>query len=117
MARDGCAFVKMKVGTHPDDDPRRVAVAKAAIGEATLFVDANGAYSVKQSLTLAQRISPTRMSAGSRSLSLPMICGSCGSSRARSAGNGNSRRRIRLHGLIMCARCWKPVRWTCSKPM
>ena len=43
----------MKVGTDPDDDPRRVALAKAAIGEATLFVDANGAYSVKQALTLA----------------------------------------------------------------
>lgn len=53
VSGDGCAFVKMKVGTDPDDDPRRVALAKAAIGEATLFVDANGAYSVKQALTLA----------------------------------------------------------------
>lgn len=55
VARDGCAFVKMKVGTDPDDDPRRVAVAKAAIGEARLFVDANGAYTVKQALALAAR--------------------------------------------------------------
>ncbi len=31
---DGCRWVKMKVGTHPDDDPRRVAVAKSAIGGA-----------------------------------------------------------------------------------
>ena len=53
VARDGCAFAKMKVGTDPDDDPRRVAIAKAAIGEATLFVDANGAYTVKQALALA----------------------------------------------------------------
>lgn len=53
--RDGCTFVKMKVGTDPDDDPRRVAVAKAAIGNAILFVDANGAYSVKQALALAAR--------------------------------------------------------------
>lgn len=51
--RDGCAFVKMKVGTDPSDDPRRVAVAKAAISEATLFVDANGAYTVKEALALA----------------------------------------------------------------
>src|SRR5947209_232115 len=34
--RDGCAFVKMKVGTDPESDPRRVAVAKEAIGDATL---------------------------------------------------------------------------------
>jgi L-alanine-DL-glutamate epimerase-like enolase superfamily enzyme len=53
VSRDGCAFVKMKVGTDPEDDPRRVAVAKAAIGEATLFVDANGAYSVKQAIAFA----------------------------------------------------------------
>ncbi len=53
VSREGCAFVKMKVGTKPKDDPRRVAVAKAAIGSATLFVDANGAYSVKQALALA----------------------------------------------------------------
>ena len=55
VARDGCAFVKMKVGSNPTDDPRRVAVAKAAIGGATLFVDGNGAYSIKQALALATR--------------------------------------------------------------
>ena len=54
MERDGCRWVKMKVGTHPEDDPRRVAVAKRAIGERTLFVDANGAYDTKQALLLAQ---------------------------------------------------------------
>ena len=59
--RDGCAFVKMKVGTDPDDDPRRVAVAKAAIGEAMLFVDANGAYTVKQALALAARFADQRV--------------------------------------------------------
>lgn len=50
VERDGCRWVKMKVGTHPTDDLRRVRVAKAAIGDATLFVDANGAYSVKGAL-------------------------------------------------------------------
>jgi L-alanine-DL-glutamate epimerase-like enolase superfamily enzyme len=50
---NGCAFVKMKIGTDPEDDPRRVKLAKEAIGDAQLFVDANGAYSVQQSLTLA----------------------------------------------------------------
>jgi L-alanine-DL-glutamate epimerase-like enolase superfamily enzyme len=53
VERDGCRFVKMKIGTHPEDDPRRVRVAKGAIGDATLFVDANGAYGVKQALALA----------------------------------------------------------------
>lgn len=52
--RDGCTCVKMKIGSHPDDDPRRVAVAKSAIGDATLFVDGNGAYTVKQALALAE---------------------------------------------------------------
>ncbi|HLH94858.1 MAG TPA: enolase C-terminal domain-like protein [Xanthobacteraceae bacterium] len=55
VAREGCAFVKMKIGTDPKDDPRRVAVAKKAIGAATLFVDANGAYTAKQALALAAR--------------------------------------------------------------
>ena len=53
VERDGCRAVKMKIGSHPDDDLRRVGVAKEAIGEASLFVDANGAYSVKQALRMA----------------------------------------------------------------
>jgi L-alanine-DL-glutamate epimerase-like enolase superfamily enzyme len=48
--------VKIKVGTHPDCDLKRVAVARKAIGSATeLFVDANGAYSRKQALDFAER--------------------------------------------------------------
>lgn len=55
-ARDGIRFVKMKVGTNPGDDPRRVHVARRAIGAGVaLFVDANGAYTAKQALALAQR--------------------------------------------------------------
>ena len=53
VERDGCRMVKMKVGSHPDDDSRRVRVAKGAIGDAALFVDANGACSVKEALRLA----------------------------------------------------------------
>ena len=52
----GTPRVKMKVGAQPDQDPARVAAAREAIGtEPALFVDANGAYSVKQALALAQR--------------------------------------------------------------
>lgn len=57
VARDGCSFVKMKVGSDPERDPARVAAAKDAIGDATLFVDANGAYSVQQALIMAERFS------------------------------------------------------------
>lgn len=49
-------MVKMKVGSDPFDDPRRVRVARQAVGEdIDLFVDANGAYATKQAIALAQR--------------------------------------------------------------
>ncbi len=54
-AEKGFLFVKMKIGTHPGDDPRRVQVARKAIGDkVALFVDANGAYAAKQAIYLAQ---------------------------------------------------------------
>lgn len=54
VANEGCAFVKMKVGSKPAADPARVKVAKQAIGDqAALFVDANGAYGLQQALELA----------------------------------------------------------------
>ncbi|HEU5019322.1 MAG TPA: enolase C-terminal domain-like protein [Pseudolabrys sp.] len=52
---DGCRWVKMKIGSQPDEDPSRIEAAKRAIGSATLFVDANGAYSRKQALAFAER--------------------------------------------------------------
>ncbi len=52
--RDGCRFVKMKIGSEPARDPARVAKAAAAIGDHELFVDANGAFSVKQALRFAE---------------------------------------------------------------
>jgi L-alanine-DL-glutamate epimerase-like enolase superfamily enzyme len=53
VADDGCRWVKMKIGTDPERDPHRVEVARAAIGERGLFVDANGALDVKQAAGLA----------------------------------------------------------------
>jgi L-alanine-DL-glutamate epimerase-like enolase superfamily enzyme len=51
----GIPRVKMKIGTHPDQDPHRIAVARDAIGdEAHLFIDANGAYSRKHALYFAE---------------------------------------------------------------
>ena len=52
----GIPRVKMKVGSVPEDDPARVRCAREAIGpNAELFVDANGAYTRKQALRLADR--------------------------------------------------------------
>jgi L-alanine-DL-glutamate epimerase-like enolase superfamily enzyme len=52
-AADGLSWVKMKVGSDPAADPARVRRARRAIGDAGLFVDANGAYTRKQALALA----------------------------------------------------------------
>lgn len=52
-AAEGFASVKMKVGREPDRDVTRVRIARAAIGDLDLFVDANGAYERKQALGLA----------------------------------------------------------------
>lgn len=53
-AKQGFRWVKMKVGRHPDQDVRRVEVAREAIGpDVGLFVDANGAYTRKQALHFA----------------------------------------------------------------
>jgi L-alanine-DL-glutamate epimerase-like enolase superfamily enzyme len=55
-AEEGLAWVKMKVGRDPDEDPRRVAAARAAIGDGVgLMVDANGAYERRQALAQAER--------------------------------------------------------------
>jgi L-alanine-DL-glutamate epimerase-like enolase superfamily enzyme len=52
---EGISMVKMKVGRDPDADESRVRVARKTIGEETsLFVDANGAYTQKQALALAE---------------------------------------------------------------
>lgn len=51
---DGIPRVKMKVGRHPDRDAARVELVRRAIGsDCELYVDANGAYSVKQATAFA----------------------------------------------------------------
>jgi L-alanine-DL-glutamate epimerase-like enolase superfamily enzyme len=52
---EGIPRVKMKIGTHPEQDLGRVRAAREAIGpDAELYVDANGAYSRKQALAQAE---------------------------------------------------------------
>ncbi len=49
----GIPRVKMKVGRDPGRDVARVQAARRAIGDAALFVDANGAYTRTQALAMA----------------------------------------------------------------
>ena len=62
-AQSGISMVKMKVGTHPKDDAARVDAARQAIGyDAQLFVDANGAYTRTQALSLAAHFANSNVS-------------------------------------------------------
>jgi len=56
IERDGCQWVKMKIGSDVRRDPTRVKAARGAIGDRGLFVDANGALTAKQALGLAERL-------------------------------------------------------------
>ena len=52
---EGMSRVKMKIGRHPDQDIARVRAAREAMGSGPeLFVDANGAYSRKEALAMAE---------------------------------------------------------------
>ena len=53
---EGFPRVKMKIGRDPDRDPSRLDAAREAIGDAELFVDANGAYSRELALDWADRL-------------------------------------------------------------
>lgn len=54
-AEQGLQRVKMKVGRDPSADPERVGTARKAIGNGVqLYVDANGAYTRKQALAMAE---------------------------------------------------------------
>jgi L-alanine-DL-glutamate epimerase-like enolase superfamily enzyme len=55
VERDGCRAVKMKIGSHPERDVERVRRARSAIGDAELYVDANGAFDRKQALGFSER--------------------------------------------------------------
>jgi L-alanine-DL-glutamate epimerase-like enolase superfamily enzyme len=52
---EGIKSVKMKIGAQPDADLERVRTARESIGPDTeLFVDANGAYSIRQAVSFAR---------------------------------------------------------------
>jgi len=62
VERDGCRWVKMKVGTHPAADPARIEAARRAIGDRGLFIDANGAFAPNEAVAFAQRVAEQRLS-------------------------------------------------------
>jgi L-alanine-DL-glutamate epimerase-like enolase superfamily enzyme len=52
----GLTRVKMKVGSRPEDDPRRVALARETVGDAVeLMVDGNGAWTPVEASAMAER--------------------------------------------------------------
>jgi L-alanine-DL-glutamate epimerase-like enolase superfamily enzyme len=51
----GIPRVKMKLGREPDADAGRLDAARAAIGDAELYVDANGAFTAKEAVRWAER--------------------------------------------------------------
>ena len=59
---EGIRFMKIKIGTHPERDPERIATARDAIGkDAALFVDANGAFAIKEALQLERAIADSNV--------------------------------------------------------
>lgn len=59
----GITRMKMKIGRHPDRDPERILAARQAVGDAAeLMVDANGGYSLKQALAMAEVLRDCRVS-------------------------------------------------------
>jgi L-alanine-DL-glutamate epimerase-like enolase superfamily enzyme len=54
-ADEGLTRMKMKLGRDPHRDPRRLSIAREAIGDAELMVDANGAFGAKEAIRWAER--------------------------------------------------------------
>ena len=62
-AREGISMFKMKVGREPQADESRVRSARKVIGGMPeLFVDANGAYSQKQAVAMAEKFAGQNVS-------------------------------------------------------
>lgn len=62
VEEDGCRWVKMKVGSDPAADTQRLDEARRAIGNAGLFIDANGAHSSRSAIAFANRIADLQVS-------------------------------------------------------
>ncbi|HEY4289839.1 MAG TPA: enolase C-terminal domain-like protein [Puia sp.] len=77
-ATQGITHFKMKIGREPANDLHRVRAARRAIGrEAVLMVDANGAYTVRQALEMAEAFSEYRVSWLEEPVSSDNLAGLC----------------------------------------
>ncbi|WP_206675454.1 enolase C-terminal domain-like protein [Solimonas terrae] len=58
----GLRAVKLKIGSRPDDDPRRVALARETVGsDVELMVDANGAFDRYAALAIAHELAASNV--------------------------------------------------------
>ena len=92
----GIPRVKMKLGREPERDPHRLDVAREAIGDAELYVDANGAFTAKEAVRWAERYAASGTFAGSRSRSRPTTSDGLRLVREQ-LDRRRRRRRVRLH--------------------
>ncbi|MBF8643737.1 enolase C-terminal domain-like protein [Pseudomonas luteola] len=53
---NGCRWVKMKIGRDSARDTQRVSSARAVIGNAGLFIDANGAHTVRSAIAFTSQV-------------------------------------------------------------
>jgi L-alanine-DL-glutamate epimerase-like enolase superfamily enzyme len=61
-AEKGIKYMKMKVGTEPGRDVQRTREARDVLSDDTeLMIDANGAYTVKQALKIAEQVTQYRV--------------------------------------------------------
>ena len=97
----GIPRVKMKVGTHPEQDLERVKWAREAIGpDVQLFVDANGAYSRKQALQLCRRVRRARRDMVRGAAPVGRSGGPAPAARPGAGGHGHRRRGVRLLAVL-----------------
>nr|WP_298113729.1 enolase C-terminal domain-like protein [uncultured Pseudomonas sp.] len=101
VAEAGCRWVKMKVGTDSRRDAERVARARAAIGDAGLFIDANGAHSVRSAIAFARQVAEQQVAWFEEPVSSDDLAGlrevrAALGARRGGPGDGHCRRRIRL---------------------
>ena len=99
VANERMRLVKMKVGSEPDADPARVKAAKQAIGDqATLFVDANGAYRRPAGLATSRNVfAEQQVGWFEEPVSADDLAGLRATRRAGSGRHGDRGRRVCLY--------------------
>ena len=115
--RDGCRFVKMKIGSDAGARPgsgagkprRRSAIANC-------FVDANGAFSVKQALDLCASLRRGRHPLVRGAGDVRRSAGLAPDARTRARSDGHCRRRIHLYVRRRAPGAARLTPSTCCKP-